>query len=408
MIHAFRARTRTQQFLLGLAGALVLALLIAEGLATGYAPTTMATIASGAVCVTALLVPPARFPMTAAVAAVASCALTVTTMQLTHRPEVTPGLTELGALLLMIARAVRQHPPLRAVTAAAGAGIAAMLLPLRLPEQEWSHVGAYLGPGILFAMVLMVVLGLYLRLVDTLREREREADRQAQRLEYARDLHDFVAHHVTAIVAQARAVRFASAAGHAPSPAELDKTFARIEEAGTQTMESMRRMVSVMRHPAAAAATGPVGDLTRLQDLTEEFSRAGSPAALSLDAGLADYCLPPELTTAIHCVVRESLTNVRKHADRVGQVTVDIHLLPGDPQRMKVEVRDDGRGGGSQHGRKTDSEGYGLLGLTERVEAVGGHLTAGRRTDHEGWQVVADLPLPTRRSPLSRSVIMDS
>ncbi|MFF9075618.1 sensor histidine kinase [Streptomyces sp. NPDC014735] len=408
MIHAFRACTRTQQFLLGLAGVLVLALLVAEGLATGYAPTTAATVASGVVCVAALLVPPARFPMTAAAAVVMSCALSVVSMQLTHRPEVTPGLTELAALLLVITRAVRQYPPLRAVTPAAGAAVAAILLPLRLPEQEYSRVSAYLEPGILLAMVLMVALGLYLRLADTLRDRERAADRQAQRLEYARDLHDFVAHHVTAIVAQARAVRFASEAGHAPSPEELDKTFARIEEAGMQTMESMRGMVSVLRDPVVSVATGPVGDLTRLRDLTEEFSRAGSPAALSLDARLADYCFPPELTTAIHCVVRESLTNIRKHADHVGQVTVDVHVRPGDPERLEVEVRDDGRNNASQHGRKTGSEGYGLLGLTERVEAVGGRVSAGWRIDHVGWQVVADLPLPARRSPLSRPVIMDS
>ena len=90
MIHAFRGRSRTHHVLLVPAGVLVLALLVAEGLNTGFAPTAAATIVTGGLCVVALFVPPARFFLVAACAVAASLALSVTELQLTQRPENTP------------------------------------------------------------------------------------------------------------------------------------------------------------------------------------------------------------------------------------------------------------------------------------------------------------------------------
>ncbi|MER5933924.1 histidine kinase [Streptomyces sp. NPDC002054] len=423
MIHAVRGRSRTHQVLLVLAGVSVLALLVTEGLNTGFAPTTAATIVTGGLCVVALFVPPARFSLVAGCAVAASLALSVTELQLTQRPENTPGMTELCALLLMIARTVRLQPLLRIIALVPAASVAAGLLLLRLPESEYDLVKTIGAQVILFGTVLMVVLGLYLRLVDTLRDRERtaaeQAARQAERLEHARELHDFVAHHVTAIVAQAKAARYVTAAGKAPPPADLDRMFAGIEEAGSQAMESMRSMVSMLRTPGDPAATRPGRDLTRVRDLVESFSAAGRPARLALDPRLAKRSLPPEISITVHRLVQESLTNIRKYAGTAAQVTVDIRLRADDPRRLDVSVSDDGRtASGTAHRTRADASGhpppaqrgadatgqptpgqqrggYGLIGLAERVEAIGGHFTAGPRHGCPGWQVTADIPPPT-------------
>ncbi|MFE2942110.1 sensor histidine kinase [Streptomyces sp. NPDC059255] len=417
MIHAFRVRSRTHLVLLVMAGAAVLAVLVAEGLNTGFAPTAAATTVTGGLCVVALFVPPARFFLVAGGAVAASLALSVTEMQLTQRPENTPGMTELCALLLLIARTVRHQSPVRNIALLPPTAVAAPLLLLRIPATEYEYVKTIGAPVLLFATVLMVVLGLYLRLVDTLRDRERnaaeQAARQAERLEHARELHDFVAHHVTAIVAQAKAARYVTSAGQAPAPADLDQVFAGIEEAGSQAMESMRGMVSMLRAPGHPAATRPGGDLTRVRDLVESFAAAGRPARLALDPRLAGRFLPPEISTIVHRLVQESLTNIRKYADTAGHITVDIRLRADDPGRLDVSVHDDGRAAnGAPYRTRTGPEGqragdatgqpvpgqhrggYGLLGLAERVEALGGHFTAGPRRGCPGWEVTADIPLP--------------
>ncbi|MFF3768116.1 sensor histidine kinase [Streptomyces sp. NPDC001922] len=410
MIPTLLPSSPLRRALSAMAAVLVFALLVAEGAATGYVPTAVATVATGALCVGALVVPVGRFPVAAAVAVAASGALSVVTVQLTHRPEVTPGAAELTALLLLVARAVRTARPASAAALSAAGGLAAGLLPLRLPRAEYVNLTEFGEAVIFFSLVLAVLLGLFLRLLDTVRAREREADRQAQRLEYARELHDFVAHHVTAMVAQTKAVRYASALGHAPAPDDLDRMLAGIERAGSQAIESMRDMVSVLRAPGEGpAATRPAGDLDgELRSLTEEFTAAGpATAEVSLAPELtgARHGLRPELTTAAHRVVRESLTNIRKHGEGVRWVTVDVRPSPGGT--LTVTVTDDGRApahataaraagtaatadGSEASGRP----GFGLTGLAERVGTLGGTFTAGPREDGTaGWRVAAELPL---------------
>ncbi|MEU6477922.1 histidine kinase [Streptomyces sp. NPDC047017] len=428
MIHAFRGRSGTHQVLFVLAGAVVLTLLVAEGLNTGFAPTAAATTVTGGLCVAALFVPAARFLPVAGCAVAASLALSVAELQLAQRPENSPGLTELCALLLVIARTVRLHSLLRITALAPPAGVASLLLLFRVPGTEYEPVKTIGVPAVLFGIVMMIGLGLYLRLADTLRDRDRraaeQAARQTERLEHARELHDFVAHHVTAIVAQAKAARYVTSAGEALAPADLDRVFAGIEEAGSQAMESMRGMVSVLRAPKEPATTRPGGDLTRVRGLVESFSAAGRPARLTLDPRLAERSLPPEIGTTVHRLVQESLTNVRKYTDPTAQVTVDIRLRADDPGRLDVLVTDDGRvaggtvfrprGGtpgrppagrrdadsgrqptsGRQRGGSGGSGGYGLIGLAERIEAIGGHFTAGPRHGQPGWEVSAEIPLP--------------
>ncbi|MER7874666.1 ATP-binding protein [Streptomyces solisilvae] len=401
MISEFRSRFRLRHIRLGLVGVSLVVLVVLEGLNAPHPAMAAATMVSGVVCLAALAVPERRFLPCAIGSAAVSCALTFTEAQLSERPPNTPGMVELIALLLLITRAVRRCPPLRAVGLATGPALAAVVLPLRI--EVWDdHLKNLIAVIAVCAVPFMVLVGLCLRLYDTLREREREAIRQSQRLEHARELHDFVAHHVTAIVAQTKAARFTAAAGHTQSPEDLDRMLAQIERAGSQALGSMRAMVSSLRDHTAAATTRPTGDpaglnglrgLRGLCDLTQEFSDVGPPAELILAPEVADRPLPPGITTTVHRVVQESLTNVRKHATGAGRIEVRIGVRPGDPERLEVSVVDDGQGGASPAAeRSAEGSGYGLIGLAERVEKANGRITAGPR-DGGGWHVLAVLPL---------------
>ncbi|MFB7600117.1 sensor histidine kinase [Streptomyces sp. NPDC056160] len=403
------------------AAVLLTAAVAAEGADTGSVPAAAAWTVSGGLALAAVAVPRDRFGRVASAAVAASCLLTLVSNRTGVRAEHTFGVVESSALLLVVARALRLRPPLRATTLAGGAVAALTVIFLRLPSAEYGTVGSFAVPAVWSAAVLAAVLGLYLRLLDRFREREHQAALQEQRLDYARELHDFVGHHVTAVIAQTKAVRFASAAGRPPGPEELDGMLAAIEEAGSQAMQSMRSMVAVLRDPRESGpVAGPGAGLGDLRALTARFSAAGPAVDLALDPRLSAGELPPGIATTVHQVVRESLTNVRKHAHGAKAVTVDVRL-GGDTGRpvVRVSVCDDaeaaGRGAkvnapahrpprgqrsgtasgtaqGAGYGSGTGS-GYGLVGLCERAAMVGGTVTAGPRAG-VGWVVEADIPLP--------------
>jgi signal transduction histidine kinase len=325
-----------------------------------------------------------------AVAAGALSAFTTLYLGTAVRPDWgTPSVfAEIGGLLIVIARVVWKTPRERLVPLAFLLGAAVLATPLR-----WSVFAAALFTAPLGITVSIALgVGLYLRALDARRSRSLAAARRDERLELARDLHDFVAHHVTGIVVQAQAARFAAQAGAGQSPDELDTMFGGIETAGTEALTSMRRMVGLLRdaqHVNApdgealgdgGSTTRPVGDLAQLRELVAGF--AHPPATLTLAPGLG--ALPPEVAASAHRVVQEALTNVRKHAADAEAVRVTLDRAGGG---VEVAVRDDGRG----RGRMLPSGGFGLTGLAERVGALGGRLHAGPRPEG-GWEVVAVLP----------------
>jgi signal transduction histidine kinase len=325
-----------------------------------------------------------------AVAAGALSAFTTLYLGTAVRPDWgTPSVfAEIGGLLIVIARVVWKTPRERLVPLAFLLGAAVLATPLR-----WSVFAAALFTAPLGITVSIALgVGLYLRALDARRSRSLAAARRDERLELARDLHDFVAHHVTGIVVQAQAARFAAQAGAGQSPDELDTMFGGIETAGTEALTSMRRMVGLLRdaqHVNApdgealgdgGSTTRPVGDLAQLRELVAGF--AHPPATLTLAPGLG--ALPPEVAASAHRVVQEALTNIRKHAADAETVRVTLGRVGGG---VEVAVRDDGRG----RGRMLPSGGFGLTGLAERVGALGGRLHAGPRPEG-GWEVVAVLP----------------
>jgi signal transduction histidine kinase len=298
-----------------------------------------------------------------------------------------PSMIQEGAsLLLLVARVVWTTPRERLVPMAALTGAALIIMPFRA-----SAFGALLGSAPLAVLVAIAIgVGLYLRAIDARRARSLTDARRDERLELARDLHDFVAHHVTGIVVQAQAARFAAQSGAAQSPEQLDTMFAGIEKAGTEALTSMRRMVGLLREAQDEGSPGgrtrPVGDLAQVQELVDGFT--DPPATLTIVDDLG--ALAPEVATSVHRIVQEALTNARKHAADATMVRVTIRRVGDD---IEVSVRDNGQG----RGRRMPASGFGLAGLAERADALGGRIHAGPRPEG-GWEVVATLPYTLQQS----------
>ncbi|WP_369383152.1 sensor histidine kinase [Streptomyces sp. cg36] len=387
---ALRALSRRAAVAAGTA--VLLAATVAEGLDTGFWPTSAATVFTGLLASAALVVPERYLGRTGTAAALASGALSALTSQLPERPEHLPGLVEMGALLLLIPRAVRHLGAARALLLCAAAWPAAGMVFLRLPTYDYTRIRAYGVPFIVLAGALMAGLGLYLRLLDAARERDRDHHLQAQRLEYARELHDFVGHHITAVTAQTKALRFLAATGQPPSARQLDDSLARIESAGAEALGAMRAMVDVMRRhqePPVRVAHG----LDDLRELVAAAAGAGPAVALTVDPTLAVDPPPDHVAAVVHRVVQEGLTNVRKHAGGAAKVTVDVRRDRGEAPGLAVYVTDDAPA--ARRPQPVRHRPVGIAGLTERVEALGGTLRSGPRPGF-GWQLHAEIPLEAR------------
>ncbi|MER7442293.1 sensor histidine kinase [Micromonospora avicenniae] len=339
---------------------------------------------SGVLPVAALWPRNLREPIVVAAAA-ASVAMTLLAAALPRlRPEHTFGFVEAAALSWLLVRVTMDRPIRGLLRLLPPLFLAVALLPLRLALEGLvgkGNMGALLSLGAAFA----IMLGLYLRQLQRYRADALRAARQAQRLEYARDLHDFVAHHVTAIVAQARAVRYTTGAGHRVEPERLDTLLADIDRAGTEAMTSMRAMVGMLRDEAPPALPyRTIGEVVTA--LADGFAGPGTTAVCSVDARLAHRAVPADTLVTVHHTVQEALTNVMRHASGATRIEIGVQLNAG---AAEITVTDDG----------TDAPaapvkgGFGLRGLAERVEAAGGSLVTGPAS-HGGWRLTATLPLP--------------
>ncbi|KAB2347407.1 sensor histidine kinase [Actinomadura rudentiformis] len=300
-------------------------------------------------------------------------------------------LLEGSGLLVMVVRVIWQQPRERLLPMTVLVGGAVVVMPLR-----GSAISLLFFSAPLTVLVAIAIgAGLWLRAIDARRARALVAARRDERLELARDLHDFVAHHITGIVVQAQAARFTAGSGAAQDPEQLDTMFAGIEKAGTEALTSMRRMVGLLREAqhtgpdtdaTGQSKTRPVGGLTQVEELVVAFKDPPATLEISDELGV----LAPEVATSVHRIVQEALTNARKYAADATAVRVGVWRTH---EGVQVTVRDNGRGTSQSARRRLPSGGFGLVGLGERVEALGGRIHAGPRPEG-GWEVVAVLPDP--------------
>ncbi|MED7951516.1 sensor histidine kinase [Streptomyces sp. BE303] len=330
--------------------------------------------------------------VTAAVAAAVSLAVTAATALLgrweeADRIPALAALAELAALILLVVLALRHSRRRPGSVSVAAVGLAVALWPSRFEGAD-----AAADPLTLtgFGAVLVVpaaLAGLYLRGLDDTRRRSVETARRAQRIELAHDLHDFVAHDVSGMVALAQAGTVLAAA----DPVGAAALFERIEKAGQQALGALDRTVDLLRTPRdqPGAERAPQPGLEELASLVDRFASSGR-TSVQLEAPEEDTGVPREVAATAYRVVVEALTNVRRHAPAARAVVVRVLRVGGG---LEVTVADDGTGGAANPGPRRGG-GSGLAGLAARVEALGGTLTAGRGDG--GWLVTARMPLEGR------------
>ena len=211
-------------------------------------------------------------------------------------------------------------------------------------------------------------------------QREEEAQRRLgeERLRLAREVHDVVAHAMVAINVQA------GVAAHRidRDPEQARSALRAIKDTSGEALADLRATLGVLRGDGDAPVR-PAAGLGELDELATGLRAAGVPVELEV----ADVeGLPAAVHAAGYRIVQEALTNVLRHA-RASHVRVSVERGPGE---VRVEIRDDGVGGGGDGG-----SGNGVRGMRERAAALGGALEAGPAEDG-GWRVAATLPAAAR------------
>jgi signal transduction histidine kinase len=349
------------------------------------------------VCVLAVLTP--RRPFDSAVSAAAAVVASSVLLRLVDvgvQSVIVASLliTETAALMALIAILVRQESRGRAAIGVSVLVVVTAATAWIRPAFWFQYTDGTrhaftppLWPNLIIGGVLLVLslgTGLYFRSRDRERGRAVEAEvlaaQHAERMALARELHDVVAHYVTSIVVHSQA---------AEAVLELNPDAARevlpvITNSGTEALAAMRKLVGTLRgsEPAGSGSVDSTSNLAA--DVRLVVEESGLPVDLRFD--LTDQ-VPPEFERSVLRLVQESLTNSRKHAADVTEVEVSVATKEG---MVHVRVADNGRG--TRQVPVGGSGGYGLVGMRERVELLGGTFTAGARTGG-GWEVRAQIPI---------------
>ncbi|MFM9372730.1 sensor histidine kinase [Streptomyces sp. Da 82-17] len=229
------------------------------------------------------------------------------------------------------------------------------------------------------------------------RTREETARRRAdeERLRIARELHDSLTHQISVIKVQSEvAVHVARRRGE-----QVPEALLAIQEAGREASRELRATLEALRDDDTAPPPG----LDDLPELVKRFQVTGLATELTVEGDPPAAPVPAAVGRTAYRIVQEALTNVARHADAA---TATVRIEHG-PHTLTIRVDDDGKATpgsktGSKPGSKTgskepsDGHGLGLLGMRERVTALGGTLHAAPRgtADGGGFTVRAELPVP--------------
>lgn len=210
---------------------------------------------------------------------------------------------------------------------------------------------------------------------------------EAERFRIARELHDTVAHHVTVMGVQAAATRRL-----APEAApEVVEQLHGVETSSRQAVDELKTMVHTLRD--STLDSGPLPGVAELDTLISQANTAGQEATWQMvqEPGESPLELTAAMELTIYRVVQEALSNARKHAGPTATIAVTVRQLAAG---VEVDVLDNGWGTGSPRSA-LGGTGTGIVGMRERVGALGGTLQAGP-TSRGGWLVRAVLPVQSQ------------
>jgi signal transduction histidine kinase len=202
-----------------------------------------------------------------------------------------------------------------------------------------------------------------------------------ERLRIAREIHDVVAHAMTAINVQA------GVAAHLleRDPGQAYDALRHIKHTSGAALTDLRSTLEVLRDPSSAAPLGPPAGLGDIAELTGGLRAAGVTVTLDVDSAVD---VPAPVQSVAYRIVQEALTNVARHAQATA-ATVSVRHVAG---AITVEVSDDGAA--PAQAITGETLGNGVRGMRERAAALGGSLEAGPN-DGNGWRVRAWLPVNT-------------
>jgi signal transduction histidine kinase len=257
---------------------------------------------------------------------------------------------------------------------------AAVTLPLLLLHNAVSGDWAGVVPGSAWLVVPFAV-GLILRVTREANARSR-AERvrgyaYEERLRIAQEVHDVVGHGLAAINMQAEiGLHLLS-----KRPEQAGEALTAISRTSKQALDELRATLAVVRRSDPAGVRAPTPGLARLGDLVDRMTGTGVPVTLEMTGEPRD--LPAPIDLAAYRLVQESLTNVLRHA---GPASATVRVAH-DPDKLTITVTDTGRGGA-----RARPDGHGIVGMRERVTALGGTFAAGPGPT-SGFRVQGTFPL---------------
>lgn len=201
-----------------------------------------------------------------------------------------------------------------------------------------------------------------------------------ERLRIARELHDVVAHHVTTMSVQAAAARRLLERSPQTQEPQAVGSLKQIESAARQAVAELRTLVLTLRSDGEEGTAPTIDDIP---DLVAQACQAGTLATFEHIGG--EVQVSPVIGLVLYRVAQEGLTNAAKHAGAGASVAVRLRVRP---DLVELEVSDDGYGSSST----VPGTGTGLVGMRERVVAVGGTLEAGAKP-RGGFRVRARIPV---------------
>ena len=217
----------------------------------------------------------------------------------------------------------------------------------------------------------------------------RDEAMKLERLRISRDLHDSVAHSLTAMILQIAGVR--TAAKNPQSTVDVDAVLAEVQSTAEQSMRELHRLLGMLRNETGEGEQRLQG-IEEIADLIDSAHASGLDVTCQHEGERVE--VDPSISHTAYRVVQEGLSNAMKHAGTGAKVSVG---LLWQRTQLCVEVRSLSGVGASP----AVSGGFGLIGLRERTTVSGGTLTAGA-TD-QGFLLQATLPisgtpLTTKRS----------
>jgi signal transduction histidine kinase len=271
------------------------------------------------------------------------------------------------------------------IAMAAALGLVAAAAPVAVALIETGgHVSVAIWIlGIAFPWVIGLAVFRQGQLSAQLEATRRELDKQAmleERRRIAREVHDFVGHGLAAVMLQVTSARHVLRR----DPAAAEEALRSAEDVGRRSMQELRRTVALLRSEDEARVLPPLPAASEIPALVEDARAGGLPVELRMRGDLST--LAPSVGVTVYRIAQEALANAARHAPRARTV-LGLELSDGHVSLL-VETTGSVVPVPPMEGERRR---YGLIGMRERVSALGGEFAAGPTSG--GWRVSCRFPL---------------